>query len=180
MPHGITVVSTLLLCLVGPAEAAQSDASTSAAFLKIPIGARNAAMGGTGAVESSVYSAYWNPAGLAEVTGRQAAYSYSAWLVDTSLQTLGYAQATPYGAFALSFQYVSIPAIQKYDNTGAAVGAEYRPVDSLLGVSYARRAFGVMLGASLKGLYSKLEDSSAHSAALDLGARLDPLFGPEG
>lgn len=161
------------------ASAAPTDATTSASFLKLPVGARNSAMGATGAAEASAYSTYWNPAGLASVTGRELAYSYTSWLVDVSYQFLGYAQATRWGTFAVSAQYVSVPAIDKYDNTGTALGSQYRPLDSLVGLSYARQVAGLGVGASLKHVRSELDDRSAQSLAADVGVRSGPLLGRE-
>ena len=135
-------------------------------------------MGATGAAEASVYSIYWNPAGLASLkNNKELAYSYASWLADTGYHFLGYAQKTSLGSFGASLQYVSIPAIQKYDNTGAPLNAQYSPLDALAGVSYAMKIEQVAVGASLKGVYSKLDDRSAQTLAADVGVRLDNLFG---
>jgi hypothetical protein len=156
---------------------AQTDATTSASFLKLPVGARNIAMGATGAAEASAYSLYWNPAGLASLEGRELAYSYSAWLADTSYQFLGYAQKTEAGTFGASIQYVAVPAIQKYDNTGAPLNDQYRPLDSLVSVSYARTIGAVSVGGTVKGIYSRIDDRSAQTEAADIGVRAGSLFG---
>ena len=174
-PVVVIAVAALILLLVaallfpGEARGAQTDATTSAAFLKLPIGARNAAMGATGAAEASVYSVYWNPAGLASLENKELAYSYASWLADTSYQFVGYAQRS----FGVSFQYVSIPAIQKYDNTGAPLNAQYSPLDALATVSYAHKIDWLSVGASLKGVYSKLDDRSAQTLAADVGLRAE-------
>lgn len=172
-----TVIAATALVFPRGARGAQTDATTSASFLKLPIGARNAAMGATGAAEASVYSLYWNPAGLAPLEGSELAYSYTAWLADTSYQFLGYARKTEAGSFGVSAQYVSVPAIQKYDNTGAPLNDRYRPLDGLVSISYARKIADVAVGASVKGIYSKLDDRSARTAAADVGMRMDSLFG---
>ncbi|MFI5348203.1 MAG: PorV/PorQ family protein [Elusimicrobiota bacterium] len=167
------VLAALVFLFPAGASALQTDATTSAAFLKLPIGARNAAMGATGAAEASVYSTYWNPAGLASLEGRELAYSYASWLADTSYQFLAYAQKTEVGSLGVSFQYVSIPAIQKYDNTGAPLNAQYSPLDALATVSYAHKIEWLSVGGSLKGVYSKLDDQSAQTLAADVGARAE-------
>lgn len=161
------------------ASAAPTDATTSAAFLKLPVGARNSAMGATGAAESSVYSLYWNPAGLASIKNRELAYSYTSWLAEVSYQFLGYAQTTAWGTFGASAQYVSVPAIDKYDNTGAALGSQYKPLDSMVGLSYAQDLGGFSAGATVKNIYSKLDDRSAQTLAADIGLRAGPLLGRE-
>jgi hypothetical protein len=166
------LIAALGLLYPASTRAAQTDAATSAAFLKLPVGARSAAMGATGAAETSVYATYWNPAGLASIEGKELAYSYSSWLADTSYQYLGYAQKTGVGSFAVSFEYVSIPAIQKYDNTGAPQNAQYSPLDALATLSYARKIDWLSVGANVKGVYSKLDDRSASTLAADLGLRV--------
>ena len=171
--EALVLLAAAALLSPGEAHGAQTDATTSAAFLKLPIGARNAAMGATGAAEASVYSTYWNPAGLASLEGKELAYSYASWLADTSYQFLGYAQKTEIGSFGVSFQYVSIPAIQKYDNTGAPLNAQYSPLDALATLSYAHKIDWLSVGGSLKGVYSKLDDQSAQTVAVDVGARAE-------
>ena len=166
------LIAALGLLYTAQARAAQTDATTSAAFLKLPVGARNAAMGATGAAETSVYSTFWNPAGLASLEGKELAYSYASWLADTSYQFLGYAQKTNIGSFGVSFEYVSVPAIQKYDNTGAPQNAQYSPLDTLATLSYARKIDWVSVGANLKGVYSQLDDRSASTLAADFGLRV--------
>jgi hypothetical protein len=165
------LIAALGLIFPASALAGQTDATTSAAFLKLPIGSRNASMGATGAAEASIYSIYWNPAGLAEVENKELAYAYASWLAETSYHFLGYAQKTSLGSFGAAFQYVSIPAIQRYDNTGAPQNAQYSPLDSLASVSYARKIERVAVGATLKGVYSKLDDRSAQTFAADAGLR---------
>ena len=160
-----------------PSFAAQTDATTSATFLKLPVGARNAALGATGAAEASVYSLYWNPAGLAAVEGAELAYSYSSWLANTSYQFLGYAQKTSVGTFGVSAQYLNVPGIQEYDNTGAPLSGQYRPFDGLVSAAYARQVGFVSVGVDVKAIYSKLQERTAQTVAADVGARVDSLFG---
>ena len=177
MSRRVLVMVLLHSGVAAAASAAPTDATTSASFLKLPVGARNGAMGATGAAEASAASLYWNPAGLAAVKGRQFAYSYTSWLVDVSYQSLGYAHGADWGTLGVLAQYVSVPAIDKFDNAGAAVGSQYRPLDALFGLAYAQNLPGFSLGAAVKHITSKLDDRSASTVAADVGARAGPLLG---
>ena len=171
------LLAALLLPLIfGFARTAFAVGTTSADFLKLGVGARNIAMGETGATESSVYAAYWNPAGLAQVDGREFAFTYGAWLANISYRYAAYAQRTAWGTFAASWDYVFVPDIQRYDNTGAAQNSFYAPVDSAFGLSYANTFSGVPVGATVKYLYSQLDDASARTLAADVGVLLSPLL----
>ena len=57
--------------------------TTAADFLSIPIGARATAMGGAvTAMIDDPTAMYWNPAGLAHVTGTGMTGEYAQWLVE--------------------------------------------------------------------------------------------------
>jgi len=87
------LVIALLLVAAAPAGWAGGPGTTGAASLKVPSGARPAAMGDAFVgLADDANSLFWNPAGLALVEARQVSLMHTQYLVDTSYQFLGYAQ----------------------------------------------------------------------------------------
>jgi len=92
----ISVVVVIFSCsFVTGASATNGDVGTSAnATLKIGVGARASAMGGTFVgVASDVSSAYWNPAGLGQIERPQLAAMHAEWLAGVRYEWVGFAQS---------------------------------------------------------------------------------------
>lgn len=186
----------LLLALVGvlavPA-AAQSDGSpleqdddfnkggrTAFQFLKIGVGARQAALGEASvAVVRDVTSAYWNPAGISGIERYEAAFSYTRWLAD-----MNYAAAAiggrvgGIGTFALTLaalDYGDIPEAVIVEGGGdGRTGASFSGSDLLVGLAYARDFTDrLSIGIGVKYLHESLWDYSASTVAFDVGTHYD-------
>jgi hypothetical protein len=87
----------MLLCAASPAlQAAKiypSEGSTSAAFLKIGVGARAVGMAGAyTVVPGDAYAMYWNPAGLAAVPYRTLAFTHNEYFAGMGQEYASYAQ----------------------------------------------------------------------------------------
>ncbi|MBI4346546.1 MAG: PorV/PorQ family protein [Elusimicrobia bacterium] len=179
-----------------PAEAAFSrdDAGTSSGqFLKLPIDARGAAMGGAmGAASSDLAALHWNPAGLSSLATRQAMTSYIPYLQGAGYGFIGFAQPlelllsrrprrelqpTGMGTLAFGITYFNSGAIQEADNTGQK-GRSFSPTDIAVtggwGGSINRH---LDLGVAVKILRSQIQES-ASTAAGDAGMRLRFRLGP--
>ncbi|MFO7950997.1 MAG: PorV/PorQ family protein [Candidatus Fermentibacteraceae bacterium] len=79
------VLTALLLALPMQAEEPYRDAGISAfAFLKIGVGARASALGGTGSVNGGSLSLFGNPAGMASMDASSFTAGYNSWLGSTS------------------------------------------------------------------------------------------------
>ncbi len=90
------VVVVIFACsFVTGASATSGDVGTRAnATLKIGVGARASAMGGTFVgVASDVSSAYWNPAGLGQINRPQLAAMHAEWLAGIRYEWVGFAQS---------------------------------------------------------------------------------------
>jgi len=84
---------TLVFLLFASSGRAGGPGTTGAASLKVPAGARPAAMGDAFVgLADDANALFWNPAGLALVEARQVSLMHTQYLVDTSYQFLGYAQ----------------------------------------------------------------------------------------
>lgn len=149
--------------------------TTSAAFLKIPAGAREQAMGGAAAavVEASE-SMFWNPAGLARLgaeSPQEVSLAYSQLLETTYSGGVAYSRPLgPQGALGAGLVYFSQSSLTAYNAQGDATGS-FTPTDFAVSGGYAYR-FGVAdVGGALKIVRSSLAEVSGTSAAVDVGAQ---------
>ena len=98
--EGKLLIAVVLACLTS--RFAYGDTS-GAAFLQIGDGARPLALAGAyTAASGSVDSIYYNPAGLAELDGKELTLTHSAWLEGTTFDVVSYGQSTAVGTLALS------------------------------------------------------------------------------
>src|SRR5277367_2440442 len=106
-------IALALLLLAGSAQMARAQANTSAAFLKIGVGARPIGMGNafTG-VADDINALAWNPAGLSQLTSREMGAMDAEMFADTRYDFVGYAQplisgeGENYGTLGLGVQYL--------------------------------------------------------------------------
>ncbi|MBI5573154.1 MAG: PorV/PorQ family protein, partial [Elusimicrobia bacterium] len=165
-----------LICLINQATTyASGPGTTAASFLKIAVGAKNIAMGETGATSDDANAVYWNPAGLNEVYLKQVSLMHAIWFQDISYEHLGYAHPTKIGTFGLGLNYLSMKAIEGYDENDNPLNETYKPSDMAVTISYARKVKDIPAGVNIKYISSKLEDESATAFAADIGGIYDKL-----
>src|ERR1035437_7225708 len=97
----------ILVSLMLWAGAGFCAGTTSANFLKIGVGARNVAMGETGATEKGVDSADWNPAGLAVIGSPVAGFTHSQQFDDITFEHLSFAYPCSFGTLGVSADYLT-------------------------------------------------------------------------
>jgi hypothetical protein len=161
-----------LTALFGRVSFAASDAGRTAAnFLQIGVGSQAAGMGGAySAVAQGVSSAYWNPAGLANMSGTQVSLTHFAWYQDVKLN---------YGAvafpvnnrwtIALSATHLDYGSIDGYDINGLSTG-QISSYDFAGAVSVGWAVNDrLSLGATGKYINQKLADLNVTGFAADLG-----------
>ena len=146
------------------------------------------------AAASGAEALFWNPAGLARLTGKdpredpysEFSASYGALLETSFHSSLAYARPVEdWGVFGAGWNLFSQGSIASFNEFGDATGS-FNAQDMVLAFGYARWLRRLALGASLKGIRSSLAQESGHGAALDLGliipnmdekGRLDLAFG---
>ena len=168
-----TAVAAASVLLLGSnfAFAASSQGTSAFQFLQLGVGARPSAMGETYAgVADDVNSIYWNPAGLAGLERPELSMTHALWLQDITYSNIAYARPALGGTVSAAFNILNTGTIQEADNTGLRLNTNYSMSDMMGLVSYARTLGALKLGANLKYISSRLEDESAHSYAMDLGA----------
>lgn len=147
--------------------------TTSAQFLKLGIGAKNAGMGNAvSGVRNGTDAIYWNPANLNYINRKEISFSHTVWFEDISYEWLAFVLPTSkLGNFGVAVQYVSYGDLDRIDNNRKAEGY-FSPVDMAIYLSYANSYKKFNFGGNLKYIYSKIENA-ASAYALDLAASYD-------
>ena len=174
------ITSTLLLVLLAaPASAEFSGVgSCGAQFLKIAVGSKYQAMGEAAvAVVDDVYGTYWNPAGLAEIENSQVSFTNVNYLLDISLNYVGYAKNfEDVGVFGIYTTILSmgdqeITTLEQQEGTGEY----YSATSYVVGISYARQMnTQFAFGASMKYIGERIHNEEAEGFAFDFGTMLYP------
>ena len=142
-------------------------------FLRIPVGARETAMGNTGLASSAGASAfYWNPAGVAQLKGFEAQFSNLEWFGGVAYQQFIAASSIgSVGTMAFSIQYLSYPdIIETTEQAPDGTGATFAPYDIAVGLNFSRMMTDrVAFGMNLKYLGETIAQVSASAFAVDIG-----------
>jgi hypothetical protein len=155
-----------------------SKGTTTASFLKISVGARNIAMGETGATSEDINSIYWNPAGLASIDNIEASLMHSVWLETISYEHLTFGLPTKFGNIGFAINYLFMGEMDKYDYAGDKQGS-MTASDLALTFGLSRKVLikegmpYLKFGANIKYLHSKLEEEKADALATDLGLQTE-------
>lgn len=170
----------LLLCLPVLQLIGQTKVGTTAAnFLTIPIGARATGMGGAHvAVSADATSAYWNPAGLARLSGRQINFTHTPWLVETDMNWLSI--AVPFGAntFGVNINQLDYGSAEiTTADAPMGTGQHWEAEDMAFGLSYARRITNrFSFGVTFKYVKQQIWHESASALAMDVGLLYKTAF----
>jgi len=144
---------------------------TSANFLKLDVGARQAAMAGAFVgVGDDVNTINYNPAGLLEIGTISITAMHNQWFQTIKYEHLGYAQKVWWGGVIGG----SVEYLHMRDIKGSLVGnkptGDFTAWDSCLTFSYAHpwnERFSI--GANFKIIYEKIEQEDASTIAFDFG-----------
>lgn len=169
--------------LAAGTAAAGGPGTTAANFLKIPVGARETALGGSlAAAAVGPTSLFYNPAGLGSLTAAEVSYSYNNYFSGLSQQWLAAALPLGPGGLGLGLNYFNVKAFPAYDGSGAGIGS-VSAYDAAAYLGYGA-AFGTGLallpqarvGAAVKYIRGRLDDASAEGYGTDAGLVLLPAL----
>ena len=176
----VTLIA-LFMCSAPTAHAINANAGTTGfSFLKIGVGARAMALGGAYATATAdPEAAAWNPAGLWGINKRTASLSFNRYLVDSQAGFISTTLPTPKRVWSISANYVTYGTMQRTDGEGANLGS-FSAADMAAYLSLAQPIWRdwLTLGASIKAIYSNIDEFSSDAYALDLGLLIrGPLQG---
>lgn len=170
----------LTLCFVLPSHA-QVGGET-ALFLRIEPDSRAAGMGNTGvAIADNANAMFWNPAGLAFQKNLQAGFTHVPWLpaFDAGLSynyLVGSYHQEGIGTFGMHATYLDLGEIELRDSGGASLGTA-SSFQFAGGLSYGYQVSERLgLGASLRGVYSKLAPEEDDGVASSIAGDLSVLY----
>jgi hypothetical protein len=161
----------LIIAFSGGAFAIGDKAGTTTGeFLRLPAGAKPAAMGEAYAgLADDAYSMYFNVAGLARAQRRQALFAHTMYYMDVNHDYLAYAQPFMNGGIGASVTYLSTTFEKRAGDTDTA-DSNGTIGDMAASIGYARPLlYGINGGVAVKYISSKLDTKTATSIAADVG-----------
>ena len=160
------------------AENAPRLGTAGAQELRIPIGSRGTAMGGAIISDvSGLESIYWNPAGLATLSGTEVMFSHLPYIADINVNFVGAAtNITDFGTLAVGAKIVSIGDIEETTNYFPdGTGRIFNPTLSVLTLTYARElTYRVSFGMTGSFIHENIFEVKATGVAFDIGFMYDP------
>lgn len=176
----IILTFTLMINFTTQAYSGDNPASTGLSFLKLGAGGRAVGLGEAyTAVANDASGTYWNPAGLANLSGTELMFTHNKWLQDITNEFAAFGFRAGKNAFGISFMSNTIGGIEQRVKASAEPLDVLNAHDIMFGFSYAR-GFGenISLGSTIKYLYQKIYIESASGLAVDLGLQYKtPLQG---
>jgi hypothetical protein len=165
------LAAALMIAFSGSIYAIGSKAGTTTGeFLRLPAGAKPAAMGEAYAgLANDVYSLYFNVAGLARVEQQQALFAHTLYYMDVNHDYLAYARPFMKGGLGASITYLSTTFEKRTGDTDEA-DSNGSVGDMAVSVGYAQPLlYGINGGLAVKYISSSLDTESAASVAADIG-----------
>ncbi len=155
---------------------------TAMQFLKIGIGARQAALGEASiAGVQDVNSIFWNPAATTGINGAQASFTYTSWIADLKIMSGAVGiSLEQIGTISLSYvtmDYGDIPMAYTTSASGnidTRTGDSFTGSDLLFGVGFARKFTDKLsIGLNLKYVREDLHTYYSDLWAFDVGSFYD-------
>jgi Type IX secretion system protein PorV len=173
-------IRILILLVTGviliPLRAENPNLGTSGAqFLKIPVSARAAAMGGAyvGICQDAT-AVFWNPAGILGVKTNSMHFSYSKWFDTFNVNAAAYVyNAGNFGTIAISALMLSVDKMEittEFNPNGT--GQFFDAQDLAFGLSYARNLTDQFrVGLTARYINQRIWNETAAGIAFDIGTQ---------
>jgi hypothetical protein len=178
------IVMTAVMISIALAVTVQGQVTkvgtTAAKFLSIPVGARALGMGGAFvALANDASAMYWNPGGLAQLTGREAMFTHAEWVADLKFNYGGIALPVEgVGTIGVNFSALSMDEMERTtEDYPEGTGTTFSAGSYAIGVTYARNLTDwFAIGGNFKFINEKIWNSSANGFAVDLGTLFTTPF----
>lgn len=164
-------LSALLLLLLLPA-AASAEGNPVFEFLRIPMNARAAALGGTFlTMRNDPAVLFYNPGGLSTLERPSASAGFVKHLLDINAGYATYAQHYDgIGFVSAGVVYLNAGSFEKTDRFAQSAGT-FGAADLAVTLGYAQAYEHLHYGAAAKIIYSYIDTYNASGLALDIGAQ---------
>ena len=141
---------------------AESNAGFAGSFLRMGLGARSLALGNTGvAAPVNAYSAFYNPAALAEMDGRLFGSSYSFLSLDRSFSFVSLSiKIPPQAGASVGWIRTSVGDLKSYNSSGLQTGDINQSANAIY-FSFGRPIlYNLHIGVSIKILFESINDGT--------------------
>ncbi len=180
----VAMTALMVLTVAAPASGSyifEKVGTVGAQFLKIGVGARATAMGEAFVpIADDASTIYWNPAGIARISGSELTLSHSSWPADISHQFAGavFSYVTIPGVFAVSIAALQMDPMREITaHRPEGTGEMFDAGDMALGLTYARSLTDrFSFGGTLKWIHMGLADEKAEGFVGDFGTLYDTGF----
>ncbi len=142
-------------------------------FLKIGVGAREAALGeAVTSLTNNANAVFWNPGALPLIRQRQIYFTHNEWIAGSTHDAV--ALAVPVGSFVFGLSAASL-AIEEFEETTVlepeGTGRMVSAGNLLLGIAAARRFTDrLTVGVQMKYVHENLDEQSFDNMLFDVGA----------
>ena len=176
----LLLIIIILLCYNTKAQDFTKIGTSSAQFLKIPVGAKATAMAGTfTAIVDNASAMYWNPSGISNQRNFQVYVSHTQWIADIDHNFLGLTvpidEQSTFGLHAVTLSSGDIERTTIQDPKGT--GTFFDATDIAIGLTYARYLIeDISVGVNIKYIQQRIWNTSAEAIALDFGILLHTEF----
>jgi hypothetical protein len=178
----------IMFSIEGYSQEVKKVGTTSAAFLKIPVGARGSSMGSAFVATVDDPSAlYWNPGGLSRNEKHALMVDHSPWLPGLSFNFFGVViPIQSFGNLGISVTVlgteemdVTTPANPMGTGVNGQKGEQFDASSMVVGFSYGRSLTDrFSIGGTFKYISERIFNSKATGLAFDIGTIYDtPLSG---
>ena len=176
------IIIILVLLLVYPlfGQKVTKSGTTAASFLTIDAGVRGSGMGSAFvSVSDDIGSMYWNPAGIARLQMKQAAFTNIHWIADILFNYAAIAVPVgPVGTMGINASFLTtddmmVTTVQDPEGTGET----FHVGSYAFGLNYAKTLTDrFSIGFNVKFIQERIYHSSAQGVAFDIGTLFDTQF----
>jgi len=168
-----------LLLVAGTAHAGSDErmGTSGANELRIPVGPRSTALGGTTVADATGPEAlYWNPAGLATINETDVYFSHLSYIADMSVNYFAITtRAGSFGNIGFSAKMLDVGDVFVTTETAPeGTGEVLSPTFATFGLTYARQFTDrVRFGTTVQFINETVREARARGLAFDFGFQYD-------
>lgn len=165
------MIARLLPVIMAALWAGPAAAGETAAFLKIPAGARAVGLGSAyTALADDASAVAWNPAGLAKLGRRELTATHAEMFAGMRHEFLAAAAPTRLGTLGLAAELLTQSDLEGRDAQGRPTGS-FGASDRAVTLALGRSLGSFQLGGGVRFIESTLADATARTVAFDAGAQ---------